>query len=190
MQVVTIEVRRTPRAGCQSESAAAGDRPSGGLHPPILPSPRHHPPRCDRSGHTAPLPARPALRRQKASRHGSPRHPAAGAETARASGCRDRASTASWISTNSIAERPRSTGSGDEGPWRSSPSAPAQLSQQLEQLGMGGRRAGVTEILRCGSQPGSEMVLPDSVGQHASQQGGRSCTGPGEPPRQRQPPTG
>ena len=90
VQVLTIEARRTPRAGSQSECGAAGDRPSGELRPQLSRRPRHHPCRCGRSPHRVHLGGRRALRRQRAWRPGSLQHPVAGEEIARAVGCRGR----------------------------------------------------------------------------------------------------
>ena len=62
--------------------------------------------------------------------------------------------------------------------------------QELEQLGMSRRRAGVAQVVGRGGQAGAEMVLPDPVGQHPGQQRRRPRAGPGQPPRQGQPPAG
>ena len=70
------------------------------------------------------------------------------------------------------------------------PERTSSSSQQLEQLGMRRRRAGISEIVRRGGQPGAEMMLPDSVGQHSSQERRRPRAGLGKPARKGQPPAG
>ena len=72
--------------------------------------------------------------------------------------------------------------------------APARVHQlrcqEFEQLGMTRRRPRVTEVFRGGRQPGSKMMLPDPVGQHAGQESRRPLAGLSEPSRQCQPPPG
>ena len=64
------------------------------------------------------------------------------------------------------------------------------VGQILEQLGVGRGRAGVAQVVGRGGESGAEMMLPDPVGQHASQEGRRPRAGLGQPARQGQPPAG
>ena len=59
-------------------------------------------------------------------------------------------------------------------------------SQVIEQLGVSRRRGGDTKVAGCADEPPSEMVLPDSVDDHACRQ---RVVGRGDPIGEDAPPT-
>ena len=95
--------------------------------------------------------------------------------------------TSLWISSTRLPvnRRPQDQPMKGLGP----PARPHQLGcEEFEQLGMSRGRSRVAEVFRGGCQPCTKMMLPDAIGQHASQQSGRPRAGCSKPSRQCEPP--